>query len=107
MSDIDYRGELGVVLFHFGDTDFQINMGDKIAQPVFERIKTLEILAVNSLEATHWGNKIFDLIGVKTTLESINSITKTQSAFGDNSSKGDELLMNELYQHVKECSHET
>ena len=29
--DEDYRGELGVVLFNFGDEDLKINMGDKIA----------------------------------------------------------------------------
>ena len=28
--DEDYRGELGVVLFNFGEEDFKINMGDKI-----------------------------------------------------------------------------
>ena len=25
--DNDYRGEVGVILFNFGDTDFVINMG--------------------------------------------------------------------------------
>ena len=29
--DADCRGELGVVLFSFGNEDFKINMGDKIA----------------------------------------------------------------------------
>ena len=38
--DADYRGELGIVLFNFSDTDFQINMGDKVAQLIFEKIKT-------------------------------------------------------------------
>ena len=33
--DKDYRGELGVVLFNFGEEDFTINMGDKIAQLIF------------------------------------------------------------------------
>ena len=39
--DADYRGELGIVLFNFSDTDFQINMGDKIAQLIFEKSKLL------------------------------------------------------------------
>ena len=39
MIDSDYRGEIGVVLFNFGDDDFIINIGDKIAQLIFERIK--------------------------------------------------------------------
>ena len=38
--DVDYRGEVGVVLFNFDDSDFQINMGDKVAQLIFEKIKT-------------------------------------------------------------------
>ena len=41
--DSDYRGELGVILFNFGDEDFTINMGDRIAQLIFEKIKTPEI----------------------------------------------------------------
>ena len=35
--DSDYRGELGVVLFKFSNKDFCINMGDRIAQLVFEK----------------------------------------------------------------------
>ena len=37
--DADYRGEVGVVLFNFGSEDFVVNMGDRIAQLIFERIK--------------------------------------------------------------------
>ena len=29
--DSDYRGEIGVILFNFGDEDFVVNMGDRIA----------------------------------------------------------------------------
>ena len=39
--DSNYRGELRVVLFNFGDEDFTVNMGDRIAQLIFEKIKTL------------------------------------------------------------------
>ena len=28
--DSDYRGEIGVVLFNFGNDDFVVNMGDKL-----------------------------------------------------------------------------
>ena len=38
--DADYRGEIGVVLFNFGEEDFVVNMGDRIAQLIFEKIKT-------------------------------------------------------------------
>ena len=29
-----------MILFNFGDEDFVINMGDRIAQLIFEKIKT-------------------------------------------------------------------
>ena len=50
--DEDYRGELGVILFNFGEEDFKINMRDKIAQLGFEKIKTPEVVEVDSLEET-------------------------------------------------------
>ena len=34
--DSDYHGEIGVILFNFGNEDFVVNMGDKIAQLIFE-----------------------------------------------------------------------
>ena len=40
MVDSDYRGELGVILFNFNKENFVVNMGDKIAQLIFEKIKT-------------------------------------------------------------------
>ena len=35
--DADYRGEVGVILFNFGDKDFVINMGDRIAQLILKK----------------------------------------------------------------------
>ena len=62
--DEDYRGELGVVLFDFGEDDFKINMGDKIAQLIFEKIKPLAIVEADSLEETGQGNKGFGSTGI-------------------------------------------
>ena len=56
--DEDYRGELGVVLFNFGEGDFKINMGDKIAQLIFEKIKTPAIIETDDLEETGQGRKM-------------------------------------------------
>ena len=79
--DADYRGELGIVLFNFSDRDFQINMGDKIAQLTFEKIKTPAVLKeVDSSEETDRGNKGFGSTGIKTTSESesVQSVTTKQ-----------------------------
>ena len=62
--DSDYRGELGVVLFNFGNEEFIVNMGDKIAQLISERIKTPVTKETNELEGTGWGDKGYGSIGV-------------------------------------------
>ena len=36
--DQDYRGNVGVILFNFGDEDFEVKQGDRIAQFILERI---------------------------------------------------------------------
>ena len=110
--DADYRGKLGVVLFNFGDSDFQINMGDKVTQLIFEKIKTPAIKEVNSLEDTDRGNRGFGPTGVKTTSESVESETKSKSMSKismnetvQNASEFDKVLTNEPSQHIKKRSH--
>ena len=48
--DSDYRGEIGVILFNFGEEDFAVNLGDKITQLIFEKIKTPIIKEMDELE---------------------------------------------------------
>ena len=55
LIDADYRGEVGVILFNFSDQDFVVNMGDRIAQIIFEKIKTPQIKELDSLEGTDRG----------------------------------------------------
>ena len=62
--DEDYRGELGVILFNFGEEDFKTNMGDKISQMIFERVKTPAIVEAGSLEETGRGNQGFGSTGI-------------------------------------------
>ena len=50
--DSDCRAKRGVILFKFGDEDFEVNMGDKIAQLIFERIKTPVVQETDYF----WGN---------------------------------------------------
>ena len=39
----------------FGNEDFVVNMGDRIAQLIFEKIKTAEIKEIDNLEGTDRG----------------------------------------------------
>ena len=44
--DRDYRGNVGVVMFNLGQTDYQVCRGDRVAQLVIERICTPELVEV-------------------------------------------------------------
>ena len=61
--DADYRGEVGVVLFNFSNESFVVNMGDRIAQLVIEKIKTPQVKELVSLEETDRGTKGFGSTG--------------------------------------------
>ena len=62
--DADYRGEVGVILFNFSDTDFVVNMGDRIAQLILEKNKTPLVRELVSLEGTDRGGKGFGSTGM-------------------------------------------
>ena len=74
--DSDYRGELGVVLFNFSSEDFCINMGDRIAQLVFEKIKTPEIKEVTELEGTDRGSKGYGSSGISAGMNEDRSVNR-------------------------------
>ena len=50
--DSDYRREAGVILFNHGDQDFEVKMGDRIAQLILEKIDTPLVEEVQGLEDT-------------------------------------------------------
>ena len=53
--DYDYRGNVGVILFNHSDTDFQISIGDRVAQLILERISMATVgkyLAMKSSNKT-------------------------------------------------------
>ena len=52
--DADYRGPVGVVLFNFGEEDFVVEQGDRVAQLVLEKISMLCPLEVNQLSLFEW-----------------------------------------------------
>lgn len=61
--DPDYTGEIKVVLFNHGDTDFEIKKGDRIAQLILERCETPDVEEVGSIEDTERGSGGFGSTG--------------------------------------------
>ena len=53
--DQDFTGEIGVVLFNHGGKDLVVNIGDRVAQLVLDRIVTTEVVEVDTLEETERG----------------------------------------------------
>ena len=62
--DSDYLGEIGVVLFNNSAMDFPVQVGDRIAQLILEKIKTLAIQKVIVLSATNRGSRGFGSTGL-------------------------------------------
>lgn len=62
--DAGYRGEVGVILANFGDADFAVKKGDKIAQIVIAPVTQPEIVEVADVNATDRGTGGFGSTGV-------------------------------------------
>ena len=84
-------------------------MGDKVAQLIFEKIKTPVLKEVDSLEDTDHGNKGFRSTGVKTTpkSESVQSVTKISDSQAVQDARISKLSMNEPIPHIKKRSQTT
>ena len=63
--DSDYHGEVCVILFNHGDQDFQVKMGDRIAQLILEKIDIPPVEEVQGLDSTVHGSDGFGSTGVK------------------------------------------
>ena len=53
--DAGYRNEIGVILANLSDDNFEINIGDRIAQLIFQTPKHPEIVEVEELENSDRG----------------------------------------------------
>jgi dUTP pyrophosphatase len=62
--DEGYRGEIGVILVNFGDADFQVEKGDRIAQMVVAPVTRAQVVEVADLDETARGNGGFGSTGV-------------------------------------------
>lgn len=61
--DADYRGELGVIVINYSDTDFVINPGDRIAQIVVAKYERITWQEVEELGETARGSGGFGSTG--------------------------------------------
>lgn len=61
--DADYRGNVGVILFNHSDTDFEVAIGDRIAQLILEKIVVPIIAEVDSTDETARGANGFGSTG--------------------------------------------
>jgi len=53
--DADYRGEIKIIMINFGEEDFTIKRGDRIAQMVINRIEQINWELTDTLEETMRG----------------------------------------------------
>ena len=63
--DADYTGEIGVILMNHSDVDFIVNVGDRIAQLVLNKVEQIEWNSVETLEETERGSGGFGSTGKK------------------------------------------
>lgn len=61
--DADYRGNVGIVLFNFGDKSFTVKVGDRIAQLIIEKISITFVEVVSDLTETNRGTDGFGSSG--------------------------------------------
>lgn len=62
--DAGYRGEVGVILANFGDGDFEVKKGDKVAQIVVAPVVKAEIEEASEIDETDRGAGGFGSTGV-------------------------------------------
>ena len=62
--DAGYRGEIGVILAHFGDEPFTVRKGDRIAQMVIAPVTFAEIVETDSIDETDRGAGGFGSTGL-------------------------------------------
>jgi len=61
--DCDYRGEVMVALINHGESNFQIEAGDRIAQLVIQQYSASQVMVVSHLGQTHRGERGFGSTG--------------------------------------------
>ena len=68
--DLDYWGEIKVVLFNHSAEDFNVQVSDRIAQLILERIETPQVKKVATLDDTDRGAGGLGSTGIKPIVQS-------------------------------------
>jgi len=63
--DRDYTGEIGVILVNLFDYDYHVQLGDKIAQLIPEKVLETQCQEVNHIEETDRGTEGFGTTDMK------------------------------------------
>jgi dUTP pyrophosphatase len=63
--DAGYRGEIMVILFNSSDTDFDVAVGDRIAQLLIQAVELAKFIPVDKLPETERGETGFGSSGRK------------------------------------------
>lgn len=71
--DSDYRGPVKVLLFNFGDENFEVKQGDRIAQLIVTALGPSKVQEVKELTGTERENKGFGSTGVGNKVLSVVS----------------------------------
>ncbi|MEO8447675.1 MAG: dUTP diphosphatase [bacterium] len=62
--DSDYRGEVKVLLINFGTEDFEIKLGDRIAQMIISKYERVQFTEAKSVSETSRGEGGYGSTGV-------------------------------------------
>lgn len=62
--DAGYRGEIGVILINLGDADFEVKVGDRIAQIVIAPVTQPTIVEATEIDETDRGAGGFGSTGI-------------------------------------------
>jgi len=72
--DADYRGNVGVVLFNHSEKDFPVQVGDRVAQLILERIIVPDVVEVQELPDTIRGAGGFGSTGMAGNTPTMNGL---------------------------------
>ena len=70
--DEDYRGDIGVILINLGDKPFEVKIGDKIAQIIFEQYNPASFQEVDELSSSIRGIDGFGSTDLNSTVTQPN-----------------------------------